>query len=198
VRPAIRPALRRIGLAALVLASGVLPGQAASGPTLAVITADGVALLTAIDFVPDRAALDALLGADAEQQLIEVGSGTGDPDPGVRLRAIRALALYPTVTSRQALAAMISFGRLSVRGRDVLFLRAAIEALGAIGDPDDVGVLLPLLQFEPSRDVRATTADALRELGSVAAIEPLRQRFAEEQSDQVRLAISQALRELGM
>ena len=81
-------------------------------------------------------------------------------------------------------------------GSDVLMLRAALEAIGVLRYPQDMDLLLPHLQH-PSRDIRATAARALRDLGNTNAIGPLRARYADEEFDQVRLAISDALRVLG-
>jgi HEAT repeat protein len=81
-------------------------------------------------------------------------------------------------------------------GSDVLVLRAALESLGVLRVSTDVGVIAEHLQH-PSRDIRATTARALRDLGNTFAIPALRARYADETSDQVRLAISDALRVLG-
>ena len=78
-------------------------------------------------------------------------------------------------------------------GSPVLLLRAAIETLGPMGVASDVGVLVPLLDHI-SRDIRAATARALRDLCNTQAITPLRVRYAKEQTDQVKLAISEALR----
>jgi HEAT repeat protein len=79
-----------------------------------------------------------------------------------------------------------------------LLLRAAVEALGIArtGNPDDVPRLVPYLDH-PSRDIRAATARALRDMCNTGAIVPLRTRYQNEQVDQVRLAISTALRDLG-
>jgi HEAT repeat protein len=81
-------------------------------------------------------------------------------------------------------------------GSQLLILRAAIEALGPLQIATDVQVLSPLLDH-PSRDIRATTANALSDLCNNAAIQPLRIRYSEESVPQVQLAIGQALRLLG-
>jgi len=75
-------------------------------------------------------------------------------------------------------------------------LRATIEALGVLRVPDDVTLLVPQLNH-PSRDIRAATARALRDLGNTQAIVPLRARYDQDQVDQVKVAISDALRVLG-
>jgi len=82
-------------------------------------------------------------------------------------------------------------------GKELLVLRGVIEALGACPDkqPTDVDLLVPMLENQ-SRDIRATTASALRDLGNTNAITPLSNRLNNEQVDQVRIAISKALRVL--
>jgi HEAT repeat protein len=77
-----------------------------------------------------------------------------------------------------------------------LRMKAAIEALGVLRIPDDVSILLPQLDH-PSRDIRASAAHALRDLGNTQAIPTLRARYQQEQVQQVRIAISDALRVLG-
>ena len=80
---------------------------------------------------------------------------------------------------------------------DLLRVRAAIEALGvATRIPSDVDLVVPFLD-NSSRDIRAATAGALRDMCITQAIGPLRARYQHEQVAQVRLAISEALRDLG-
>ena len=81
-------------------------------------------------------------------------------------------------------------------GSQVLLLRAAIETLGTMRVSSDASTLQPLLDH-PSRDIRAATARALRDLCNNQAITPLRARYSVEMTDQVKLAISEALRILG-
>jgi HEAT repeat protein len=79
----------------------------------------------------------------------------------------------------------------------VLRLRAAVEALGAThsGLVTDVNKLLPLLD-DPSRDVRATVVQALRNTCNAQAITPLSMHYQVEPTEQVKLAIYAALRDL--
>jgi hypothetical protein len=87
-------------------------------------------------------------------------------------------------------------------GTSILLLRATIESIGVAksGDPNDVSRLTPFLD-NLSRDIRAATAFALRDLCNSQAITPLRNRYNIELGStgvpQVRLAISAALRDLG-
>jgi HEAT repeat protein len=82
---------------------------------------------------------------------------------------------------------------------DLLRVRAAIEALGIAGLSaaltSDADTLVGFLN-STSRDVRATTAKALGNLCIQTANTALLARFVAEQSAQVRLAISAALRNL--
>ena len=162
--------------------------------------------LTTIDQVPTKPQLDQVFGTNALASLASIAN-PADPnaaiDPGVRLRAIHALAKYcsatPCVTSdlaHQSVIAVITSTRSAQSGTPVLLLRAAIETLGAMRVSSDVTTLTVLLDH-PSRDIRAATARALRDLCNPQAITPLRTRYSSEMTDQVKLAISEALRILG-
>ncbi len=187
--------MRRLGLATIAgviaLATGARGDQVAGSiPTAQLIDA-----LSGIDFVAQRPALDPLLGGSPSEALASIAA-TEAVDPGIRLRALRALALYPSTESRAALAAEIGAYGAATAGVELLHLRAAIEALGVIGQPEDVPAILPMLDKEESRDVRAAAAYALRDIGSSAATNPLRARLAKERTEQVKFAISDALRVL--
>jgi HEAT repeat protein len=160
--------------------------------------------LTPIDTIPTKQQLDSAFNNSPQmalQNLSEIASD-GAADVGIRLRAIHALAKYcgdavtPCSTSdlaHQALAALIADSSSETTGAPVLLLRAAIETLGTLGVATDVGVLVPMLDH-PSRDIRAAAARALQELCNTQAITPLRVRYSGEDIEQVRLAISEALR----
>ena len=79
-------------------------------------------------------------------------------------------------------------------------MRAALEALGIAGRSAaldaDVARIVRFLNH-PSQDVRTTAAKALANLGNTQAICPLKKQFSFEQTSQVKLAISAALRDLG-
>ena len=87
-------------------------------------------------------------------------------------------------------------------GKSILLLRATIEAIGIAksGRTEDVDLLTAFLN-NPSRDIRAATAFAMRDLCLQAAVNPLREQYNRENLPggvpQVRLAISAALRDLG-
>jgi HEAT repeat protein len=152
--------------------------------------------LTGIDFVAQKPTLDPLLGPTPIESLTQLASTQADVSPGIRLRALRALALYPSQEARDVLVAHIHAHAPASSGIEVLQLRTAVEALGLIGMPDDVADLVPLLDKEDSRDVRAAAARALRDIGATSAIAPLRARLGKETVPQVQFAISDALRVL--
>lgn len=155
--------------------------------------------LTAIDSVPTPTELGKLW-PDPTTQLTNIASDAGQ-DTGIRLRAIHALVHYCSPCSASnpphvALTGLIRSNAGAPSGGSVLLLRAAIEAIGPLRVTNDLSLLLPLLDHQ-SRDIRATTATALRAFGDPNAVCSLRVRLQSESIEQVRLAISDALRVLG-
>jgi hypothetical protein len=118
------------------------------------------------------------------------------------VRAIHGLGKYCTdpcntgELAHESLRNLIDVSRNETVGEPVVLLRAAIETIGALRVAGDSTVLIPLLDH-PSRDIRAATARALRDLCNSQAVVPLRIRYTSEPTDQVKLAISEALRILG-
>lgn len=166
-------------------------------------------VLTPIDSLPTRESIETVFStADPVVELAQIATAPTDgsmvPDFGVRLRAIRSLPQFcPTpcddTLAHDTLVAIIqSIPATDQTGQSILRLRAAIESLGVAksGDPNDVSLLVPLLDHQ-SRDIRAATARALRDLCDPDAILPLRARLQIETIGQVSLAISAALRDLG-
>lgn len=156
-------------------------------------------LLGAIDFAPVRADLDAAMPSGARDQLIAIALDKQEPNPGRRLRAIRALAHYPDDECRAALRSIMTDLDGTLSGVDVLFLRAAIEALAVIGGSEAVLDIAHFLNSEGEDhlvglDIRATAAKALGTIGAESGAAPLYARQGVEQSKQVRFAISEALR----
>lgn len=154
-------------------------------------------LLTAIDFVPARVDLDAAMGPTPLQELLQRTGST--IDPGIRVRAIRALAQYPSPEAHAKLVDLVASPLGSTDGEDVVLRRAALEALAEIGTPDDVAVITPWLSVEGApgdRDIRAAAAHALGTLGATSARPALLARLEVENVGQVRVAITEALREL--
>ena len=157
--------------------------------------------LTTIDTVPTSDQINTAFGG-SQSALTNLSALAADDtsDTGIRLRAIHALAKYCTATpcaqndvAHQSVLAVVSATNTESVGSPVLLLRAAIETLGPMGVGNDVNVLVPLLDHT-SRDIRSATARALRDICNTQAITPLRVRYAKEQIEQVRLAISEALR----
>jgi len=186
---------------AMVIAAGLLVAMAIARAAVSPATAPPgdtglVEILSGIEYIPTRGSLDAQMGAGAQDRLIAIARGDAEEsaDPGIRIRAYRALAFYPSPATESALRAGIvaHAGGGSV---DTLYLRAAAESLVQIAGADAVDDLVPLLDHA-SRDVRATTARALGDTGSAQAVSPLRARLSIEEVGQVRLAIAEALREL--
>jgi HEAT repeat protein len=163
--------------------------------------------LSTIDQIPTKPQLDQAFGSDALANLASIANPPDPQDPnadqGIRLRAIHALAKYCTATpcaasdlAHQSVVSVITRTQAAQSGTEVLLLRAAVETLGAMRVSSDVSTLTGLLAH-PSRDIRAATARALRDLCNPQAITPLRTRYSSEMTDQVKLAISEALRILG-
>lgn len=165
-------------------------------------------ILTPIDTIPTEDQITTAFEdneSEAVSKLIAAAKDTDTRDDSIaiRLRAIHALAKYcepmPCTAAdpaHQAVASVIPQTQSAATGSQVLLLRAAVETLGTMRVSTDVNALIPLLDH-PSRDIRAATAHALRDLCNTQAITPLRTRYSGELTDQVKLAISEALRILG-
>lgn len=181
----------------------------AFGLTAAVALADDslsalqLTALTPIDSVPTRSQIDFAFG-DSTTALTKLGALAVDStaDAGIRLRAVHALAKYcgdlttpcaATDVAHERLTELIGVTKMATAGTPLLMLRAAVETLGPMRVSSDVGVLVPLLGHA-SRDIRASTARALQDLCNTQAINPLRAQYSHEQVEQVKLAISEALR----
>ncbi|HKE13562.1 MAG TPA: HEAT repeat domain-containing protein [Kofleriaceae bacterium] len=170
-------------------------GHAALPPTPALPDEPLSELLSGIEFVPDRSAFDGLMGDEAPDQLvaIAVGDDAELADAGLRIRAYRALALYPSAENEETLRAAVAEHGAVARGVDTLYVRAAMDALARVAPDDAVDAIAPMLAH-PSQDVRAGAARALGATGRAAAEPVLRARLAEETVEQVRVAIADALR----
>ena len=160
-------------------------------------------LLSGIDFVPEREEIDSLLGGGAPAELLAIarGENTEMSDPGLRIRAYRALALYPSPDTETALLDAVTRHGAAESGVEIVYLRAAMESLAEVASNGSlvsvaIATLSPMLDH-PLRDVRADAARALGATGGDGAVPALRARLAVEEVLQVRLAITQALRLLG-
>jgi HEAT repeat protein len=155
--------------------------------------------LTVIDTVPTKIQLDSVFPNGDALPVLAAIAVDKNADTGIRLRAIHALSKYcpepcsTTELAHQSLSDVIATSRNHSRGSEVLLLRAAIETIGTLEVDDDAALLIQLLDH-PSRDIRAATARALRDLCNTQAITPLRVRYTSESTEQVKLAISEALR----
>jgi hypothetical protein len=167
--------------------------------------------LTSIDTVPTRQQIDQAFSGSSQTPLQNLTSLATDAqnanDIGIRLRAIHALGKYcsaaPCVdadVAHQSLKTVIQDNQHETTGSGVLILRAGIETMGAMRVSSDASLLIGQwsLLDHPSRDIRAATARALSDIcNGPAATNPLRFRYSHELSEQVKLAISEALRILG-
>jgi HEAT repeat protein len=184
---------RHRGAAALVLCAlagdGIADGDPADPAT---------AILTAIDVAPSAATYEAALGPDADEVLRSIAvQDPVDVDPGVRVRALRGLAAFPSPVSLSLARAVVDAPPADeADGAAQLARQAAVEALGYLGDAGDLPRLVVQLEFEPNRDLRERAARALARIGDAAAVQPLRERLEREDAAQVQLAIVDALRSL--
>jgi HEAT repeats len=188
---------------ALAIAFAVGPSTASragpGGDDNKMVPADDpmIELLSGIDFIPGRGAFDDILGETAPAELVDIARGrhSSMKDAGLRIRAYRALALYPGAGTEAALReAVEEHGELE-GGVDTLYLRAAMDSLARVAREDAVAALAAMLEH-PTRDVRAAAALAMGETAADTAIAVLRARLPEEPELQVRLAIAEALRRL--
>ncbi len=179
--------MRRSLTSAILFATVAMASSAPAGggtPTTEVIEA-----LSGVDFLPGVTTLDAILDGDLTT-LADIANGVGDP--GVRVRAYRALGQFDDDTARLGLKTGIDRYRGATSGTELLYLAAAAEGLGEIGGPLDVVVLGPLLDA-PSRDLRVVVARALGQIGDLAACDLLRRRLGVEQIEQVEIELDLAI-----
>jgi len=192
----------RLWPAALALFAGTVT---AASPSLPVKVQE---VLTVIDAVPTPSDLDGVFTnhASALQGLAAIARDSGATDAAsrnARLHAISALSTYcpspcdpATNSAHQALVAIIQETQDKYAGYDAVVLRAAVEAIGPQRVASDLDLLVGELQ-NPSRDIRAAVAHSLRDLCNTNAIAPLRLQQQTETSEQVKQAITEALRVLG-
>jgi HEAT repeat protein len=199
--------MNKLAATAVVIAAIAAAAAGASSSLLQ----DQEDALTAIDTVPSKALYESLqLDQPLDQTTLQAVASDGSASPALRLRAIHALSTYCVIPpmpnpqlcpendpAHQTLSAVIAANGSAQSGADLLILRAAIEAIGPMRVSTDVNTLTGLLNH-PSRDIRATTAFALGALCNTAAITPLHQRLTNESTEQVKLAISAALRMLSV
>lgn len=159
-----------------------------------------VELLSGISYSPNKNSIDLVMGAAAIEDLIAIAEdSSAGSDPGVRIRAWRALGEYPLSPdanlASDALRAGVTEFASATTGTDLLLLRACMLSLAQLDGDNSVADLVPRLSHT-SRDIRASAAQALGITGSSAAYQPLLDRALVEQEAQVKLAIADALFEL--
>lgn len=151
--------------------------------------------LSGIDYVAGKSVFDDLLGAGADADLVAIARDVdGDADPGLRVRAYRALSLYPTPLVEQALTEAVNehadFANLV--GIEVIYAKAAMDSLAAVAGGDAVSTIAVVLDH-PSRDLRVSAARALARTADPSAIPPLQTRLQSETDPLVTLALQRAL-----
>ncbi len=197
--------MRLLGTSCVLAFAFALPAR---GDSALQLTQPVINALTPIDSLPSSQQINTVFNnspSEALANLQQIANPTGFVDRGVQLRAVRALIHYcaatpcnvsdPAHVTLRTIALQPRY-QSSRSGSDLLVLRAAIESLGRLQIPTDWDLLADQLQH-PSRDIRAAVARALRDLGNTQAIVPLRARYNIEDSEQVKIAISDALRILG-
>jgi hypothetical protein len=153
--------------------------------------------LGGVDYVPTREALDAVIGEAPALTLIALATADdGELDPGVRLRALRALEHYPGNDTELALTTSIESLAGANSGIDTLYLRAELRSLAVVAGEDAIEIVAPSLGHA-NKDVRAAAATALGATGSADAKPWLYERLEVEDDAMVELAISAAIRALG-
>ena len=196
--------MKRLGIIAIVgLCALPARGEQVS------LTPNVLHAMTPIGSVPSKADIVRIFPQNTVSQLSAIAQDA-NVDFGVRLRAIRALPQFclPACAGAPAHQSLVDLLETITdtpasewTGKTLLLLRATIEAIGNAksGDTMDVDRIKPFLD-NTSRDIRAATAFALRDLCLQSAVTPLRNRYNIEMTalgvPQVRLAISAALRDL--
>ncbi len=195
--------MRLLGASCVIAFALALPAR---GDATFQLTQPVINTLTPIDSLPSSQQINTAFNnspTEALANLQQIANPTSFVDRGVQIRAVRALIHYCATTpcglsdpAHVALTNVAGRYRDARSGSDLLVLRAAIESLGLLQVPGDWSLLTDQLQH-PSRDIRAAAARALRDLGNTRAIVPLRARYNIEGTEQVKIAISDALRVLG-
>ena len=154
--------------------------------------------LGGIDYVANKTVFDDLLGTEADADLVAIARDVdGGTDPGLRIRAYRALSLYSTDLVESALteAVLDHAADANTAGVEVVFAKSAMDSLAVVAGENAVSTLAGVLDH-PTRDLRVSAARALARTGSSTAIQPLQTRLASETDPLVSLAIQRALSQL--
>lgn len=142
-------------------------------------------LLSGYEHVPGRETLGAL-GPDTERVLMALARDPGERGY-VRLRAVGALAHFPTDRAQAFLLGVARDGEL-----DPLFVREAVLALGRGFGKRAVAQVAPFLRHDDPA-VRRAAARALAMAGTPRAREHMRKHLAHEPSPSIRRAIERWL-----
>ncbi len=183
-----------IALASLLVTSLAI-ADVASG-TEAPANADLIEILSGVDHVPTG---DQLLEIATVQEIIDIARDpAGDTDQGLRIRAYRALADFPSETTKTLLIGEVGLHADAMDGVETLYCRAAMHSLAKISNVDDIDSVFAVAAnlTHANRDVRAAAAQGLAVIGSEAALPALREQLEVEKVTQVQLAISEAIRQL--
>lgn len=151
--------------------------------------------LSGIDYVAGKNVFDNLLGTGADSDLVAIARDVdGDADPGLRIRAYRALSLYSTPLVETALTEAVNDHAAPSKtiGVEVVYAKAAMDSLAAVAGAGAVDTIAAVLDH-PSRDLRVSAARALAKTAAPAAIAPLQSRLAIETDSLVSLALQRAL-----
>ncbi|MBI5723258.1 MAG: HEAT repeat domain-containing protein [Planctomycetes bacterium] len=126
------------------------------------------------------------LGNIADSRAIEpLGKALYDNESLVRLEATKALAKFKDKKT-------LDFLIYATKGYDYQVKYAAAKGLFDIPDPKSVGPLIALLGDDIDADVIVASAEALGEIGSAQAVEPLR-KLVENKNGSVRQAAGKAI-----
>ncbi len=185
----------RLGVLSAVLLAVLIavPRAAPRGPEVQAFPADLQELLSGIDLVPTREELNTI--SVTGDDLIAIARDT-EQDPGLRIRAYRALALYPGANTEKALSDAIDEHGSVADGVETIYVRAAMDSLAVVAGVQGVAHITPMLGH-PSRDVRAGAAYALSVCGDPDVIPALRDMVNDpDEVAQVKTACIEAIRTL--
>ncbi|MFO0748097.1 MAG: HEAT repeat domain-containing protein [Myxococcota bacterium] len=185
--------LKPLALALLVVASLAAPAAAGPARPRSDQRASLVELLAAYELRLDRATLDSI-GPEVPQMLIDI-AGKPRERATVRVRALAALAFYPTVFTQAFLRAQLWERGWIGTPLGVQMRAQAMRSLGrAFGENavDDIAAL----KDDPDPLVRAAVATALVDAGSPNAVPLLESWLPNESVFTVRDAVDRALQKL--
>ena len=194
-----RPRRNTLATAGVLVAAVAAGAYAADG----VLGTDSPAndILNGINYIPNGATITWSLGRSGENALNEAredlialidSQGT---DRGIKIRAFRALQHFPSRQTEVALVAAIEQHQHATQGISILYLRSAMLSYGFVAK-SRARLTLEAQLRHPSRDVRATAAEALAIAGDCRAKEALAIQHNRESSEQVLVALREAQRSL--